>query len=172
MKVRLSLQCPAFRVHVPRWAYAPTSGEGAAKHGGRLNRPGLPALYLALDATTALEEYRQLSALMPPGLLVSYELRIGKVVDFSGGYTQAWDTLWQELTCDWRRLWFNEHIEPPSWLLADLALEAGAAGILFPSVANPGGTNLVLYTEALQGSDHLMVHDPADDLPKDQRSWE
>nr|WP_245682169.1 RES domain-containing protein [Halomonas gudaonensis] len=38
-------------MHVPRWAYAPTSGAGAAEHGGRLNRPGLPALYLALEAT-------------------------------------------------------------------------------------------------------------------------
>lgn len=172
MKVRLSLECPAYRVHVPRWAYAPTSGAGAAEHGGRLNRPGLPALYLALEVTTALEEYRQLSALMPPGLLVSYELQVGKVVDFSGGYSSEWDPLWQELTCDWRRLWFNEHIEPPSWLLADLALEAGAAGILFPSMIDPGGTNLVLYTEALEEGDYLMAHDPADDLPKDQRSWE
>ena len=53
MKVRQPLECAAYRVHVPRWAYAPTSGDGAAEHGGRLNRPGLPALYLALDATTA-----------------------------------------------------------------------------------------------------------------------
>lgn len=172
MKVRLPLECPAYRMHVPRWAYAPTSGAGAAEHGGRLNRPGLPALYLALDATTALEECRQLSALMPPGLLVSYELQIGKVVDFSGGYNSKWDSLWQELTCDWRRLWFNEHIEPPSWLLADLALEAGAAGILFPSITHAGGTNLVIYTEALKESDNLVAHDPAGDLPVDQRSWE
>lgn len=40
------------------------------------------------------------------------------------------------------------------------------------SVANPGGTNLVLYTEALQEGDRLMAYDPTDDLPKDQRSWE
>ncbi|MBB3192572.1 RES family NAD+ phosphorylase [Halomonas cerina] len=172
MKVTSSLEGAAYRVHVPRWAYAPTSGAGAAEHGGRLNRVGLPALYLALDATTALEEHRQLSVLMPPGLLVSYELCLGKVVDFSEGYTPAWDPLWLELTCDWRWLWFNKHIEPPSWLLADIALEAGAAGILFPSMANPGGTNLVLYTEALQEEDRLVAYDPADDLPKDQRSWE
>lgn len=172
MKVRESLECPAYRVHVPRWAWAPTSGAGAAEYGGRLNRPGVPALYLALETTTALEEYRQLSALMPPGLLVSYKLHVSRVVDFSGGYTQTWDPLWQELTCDWRRLWFNEHIEPPSWLLADVALECGAAGILFPSVANPGGTNLVLYTEVLPEGDRLVAYDPDDDLPKDQRSWE
>lgn len=172
MKVRESLACPAYRVHVPRWAWAPTSGAGAAAHGGRLNRPEVPAIYIALDTTTALEEYRQLSALMPPGPLVSYELQISRVVDFSCGYTPTWDPLWQELACDWSRLWFNEHIESPSWLLADVALEAGAAGILLPTLANPGGTNLMLYTEALQEGDRLVIYDPADDLPKDQRSWE
>ncbi|MCP1364550.1 RES domain-containing protein, partial [Halomonas sp. BBD48] len=58
---------PAYRVHVPRWAIAPTSGAGSAQHGGRLNRIGVSALYLALDEQTALTEYRQLSTLMPPG---------------------------------------------------------------------------------------------------------
>ena len=46
----------AYRMHVPRWASLPLSGEGAAKHGGRANRPGVAALYLALEAPTALAE--------------------------------------------------------------------------------------------------------------------
>lgn len=46
----------AYRVHSPRWASAPTSGEGAARHGGRANRPGISALYLALEPETALLE--------------------------------------------------------------------------------------------------------------------
>ena len=54
----------AYRVFVPRWAYAPTSGEGAAKHGGRVNRPGLEALYLSLDPETAVKEYQQVSTLL------------------------------------------------------------------------------------------------------------
>lgn len=37
----------AYRMHVPRWAVAPTSGAGAGKHGGRANRQGVEALYLA-----------------------------------------------------------------------------------------------------------------------------
>ena len=45
----------AYRMHSPKWAVWPTSGAGAAKHGGRANRPGLPALYLALDADTAVK---------------------------------------------------------------------------------------------------------------------
>ena len=51
--------------------------------------PAVLALYLALDATTALEEFRQLSALMPPGLIVSYELELTRVVDFTSGYPKA-----------------------------------------------------------------------------------
>lgn len=39
----------AYRMHMPKWAVAPTSGAGAASYGGRLNRPGIEALYLSLD---------------------------------------------------------------------------------------------------------------------------
>ena len=36
--------------------------------------------------------------LMPPLTLVAYELDLGPVVDFSGGYDPAhWRPLWQEL---------------------------------------------------------------------------
>jgi len=42
----------AYRMHAPRWATAPTSGAGAAAHGGRANRPGVSALYLALEHET------------------------------------------------------------------------------------------------------------------------
>ena len=169
---RLRLETVAYRVHVPKWSHAPTSGAGAAEHGGRLNRPGVPALYLALDEATALAEYKQLSPLLPPGLLVSYEVQVRNVVDFSGGHSGDWDELWQELHCDWRRLWFNERVEPPSWLLGDMTLEARGTGILFPSQINPSGTNLVLFTEALAEDDMLKVYDPDGRLPRDSSAWE
>lgn len=44
-----------------------------------------------------------------------------------------WSPLWEEFYCDWRELWFNQRVEPPSWVLADEALAAGAKGILFGS---------------------------------------
>ncbi|HQY10259.1 MAG TPA: RES family NAD+ phosphorylase, partial [Burkholderiaceae bacterium] len=47
------------RVISPAYAGTPLSGMGAARQGGRFNRPGQEALYLALDETTALAEYRQ-----------------------------------------------------------------------------------------------------------------
>ncbi|WP_422620224.1 RES domain-containing protein [Rhodoferax ferrireducens] len=67
---------------VPRWAVAPTSGAGAAKHGGRANRPGVEALYLAMETETAVREYQQVSTLLPPGTLTSYRLTAAPVVDF------------------------------------------------------------------------------------------
>lgn len=71
---------------------------------------------------------------MPPGLIVSYSVNVTHIVDFRAGYHSKWDNLWQELNCDWRKYWFNQRIEPPSWLLGDMALEQGAKGILFPSL--------------------------------------
>ncbi len=76
----------AYRMHVPKWAVAPTSGAGAARAGGRANRIGTSALYLALEVATAVAEYQQLSPLLPPGTLVSYRVTATPVVDFTSGY--------------------------------------------------------------------------------------
>lgn len=67
---------PFYRMHTPRWAVTPTSGAGAAKHGGRFNRPGVSALYLSDETQTAIAEYKQDPSLMPPGTLVQYELSL------------------------------------------------------------------------------------------------
>ena len=162
----------AYRMHTPKWAVTPTSGGGAAEHGGRVNRPGLAALYLALDEQTAINEYRQVSPLLSPGTLVSYQVRADPILDFRAGFASAqWPALWEEFFCDWRELWFNQHIEPPSWVLGDEAIAAGAKGILFASQARPGGTNLLLYTERLGPGDVVEAYDPAHTLPKNQQSW-
>lgn len=160
-----------YRAHVPEWASQPLSGAGAAKGGGRLNRIGTPALYLSDSIETAIAEYQQLSALMPPLTLVTYEVALGPVVDFSGGFDPAhWPALWGDLMCDWRRLAFYEGIDPPSWDIADQVRAAGHRGVLFPAVRGTG-TNLVLYPELLSAGDHLAVHDPDGRLPRDRASW-
>lgn len=161
----------AYRIHDPKWSYEPTSGAGAGRHGGRANRPGVNALYLSLELETALAEYKQIDALLPPALMVSYRIQVERVVDFRGGITAEWDALWQDFYCDWRKLYFNDGIEPPSWVIGDQVLAAGAKGILFKSVIT-GGTNLVLYNEALAGADSIEVHDPNHALPRNQASWE
>ena len=162
----------AYRMHTPRWAMAPTSGAGAAAHGGRANRPGTAALYLALEPETAVREFQQLSPLMPPGTLVSYTVRVAPVVDFRAGHDGArWSALWEEFHSDWRELWFNQRVEPPSWVLADEAIAAGAKGILFVSKLAPSGLNLVIYNDMLTTDDTLQVYDPTGALPKNQDSW-
>ncbi len=162
----------AYRMHTPRWATAPISGVGAATHGGRANRPGTPALYLALEPETAVREYQQLSPLMPPGTLVSYTVRLAPVVDFRAGYDAVrWSGLWEEFHCDWRELWFNQRVEPPSWVLAYEAIAAGAKGIVFASKLAPSWLNLVVYNDMLTGDNTLQVYDPTGALPKNQNSW-
>jgi len=161
-----------YRVIVPRWSHAPTSGAGAAIKGGRFNRPGLEALYLSKDAVTAVEEYRQHERLLPPGTLVTFLVGPLTVVDFSGGFDgDTWEPIWADYTCNWRRLAFDERSEPPSWVLGDLALDAGAAGILFPSSVHVGGINLVLFNSSQLPARMLRVHDPDGRLPGDARSW-
>lgn len=161
----------AYRMHKPVWATMPISGVGAGKHGGRVNRPGVNALYLSLDSQTAIAEYQQVSSLLPPGTLVAYTLSVAKLIDFTGGYDRSWPPLWQEFYCDWRRLWFDRRVEPPSWILGDEAIKACAKGILFMSTVNPGGRNLVLFIDHLDVSDRIEVFDPGGLLPKNRDSW-
>ena len=162
-----------YRMHTPRWASSPTSGAGAARQGGRANRRGVEALYLSAEYETAVDEYRQVSSLMPPGTLVSYDVEIADVADFREGFDRAagWAPIWEDFYCDWRRLAIVEKLEPPSWVVSDLVLQAGLKGILFPSVARLGGINLVVYPSALTPGDKLAAIDPRGDLPKDQASW-
>lgn len=128
-----------YRMHTPRWAHAPTSGAGAAKHGGRLNRPGIKALYLSEDVETAVAEYQQTAAVLPPGLLVSYQVELATVVDFSDGFsTASWEPIWEDFFCDWRKLVLSG-VEPPSWVIADIVLPSSAQGVRFPSTARPRG---------------------------------
>ena len=133
---------------------------------------GVSALYLSRDTQTALSEYQQLSSLMPPGTLVCCELEIGPVLDFTRSYQPGeWEQLWEDFFCDWRSLWFDKRIEPPSWVLGDMAMAAGAKGILFSSRLPAGGVNLVVYTDQLDSDDILKPYDPARLLPKNADSW-
>lgn len=161
-----------YRIIIPRWSHAPTSGAGAALKGGRFNRPGLEALYLSQTVETALEEYRQHARLLPPGTITTFLVSRLRIVDFSAGYVAGtWDPLWAEYGCNWRQMALDLKVEPPCWVLGDLALDAGAAGILFPSTVHSGGTNLVLFNSSGLPADTLSVYDPQRQLPRDPTSW-
>ncbi|HEU4855358.1 MAG TPA: RES family NAD+ phosphorylase [Nitrosospira sp.] len=171
IRVQLS-DLTAYRVLDPRWSSSPLSGAGAAKHGGRVNRPGIETLYLALDHNTAILEYKQLSTLLRPGTLVSYQVSVAYVIDFREGYIpSSWEPMWQDFYCDWRELWFNQHIEPPSWAIGDAVIASAAKGILFKSRYAGGDTNLVLYPDAFTNLDSMVVYDPDRLLEKKDPLW-
>lgn len=111
------------RAHHPRWAFLPLSGDGAAKSGGRFNRPGVPALYLSFDLATAEAEYRQDAEIADPMTVVSYVSHLPDLVDLRC-HDDTWDPLWVDWACDWRQMYVDD-IEPPSWALGDMLLAAG-----------------------------------------------
>jgi RES domain-containing protein len=125
-----------------------------------------------LDINTAVLEYQQISPLMPPGTLVSYRLTVDPVVDFTSGYQSSkWSALWEDFYCDWRACWFNQRIEPPSWIIGDEVIANGGKRILFRSGLSPGGVNLVHYVDELGPNDQLAVYDPQATLQRNQSSW-
>lgn len=156
----------------PRWSWLPTSGAGAAKSGGRYNRPGLEAVYLSFDPATALAEYQQTALFLPPATVASFRA-VARVVDLTrfNPDDENWDGLWSLWDTDWRDLLFNQHIEPPTWLLGEMTMAAGHHGILFPSVVHPGGNNLVLFPSTFGTEAALICLDPDHRLPRDDLSW-
>ena len=166
------LQTTLFRAHAPRWASTPASGAGAARQGGRFNRPGIEALYLSFSAATALYEYQQTSAFLPPCTLCSYQVQLGSLVDLRQlAFGPPWDELWMDWSDDWRHSRFELHIEPPTWVLSDMVRSEGHAGIIFPSMLGADGVNVVVYTDQLDADNWVKVLDPSHQLPKNQDSW-
>jgi RES domain-containing protein len=160
------------RFLTPKWAYVPLSGAGAAAEGGRFNRPGVEALYLARTPRTALEELKQGASIVLPATLAAYKVTASDVVDLSAGFDPAsWAPEWAGWDCSWKRIARIDRKIPPSWKLADEVISAGRRGILFPSTRDPRGVNLVLYPQNLAPADRVVVHDPDRRLPVDQASW-
>lgn len=160
------------RYLTPKWAFDPTSGTGAAIGGGRFNRPGVEALYLSRAPQTALEEYRQGASITPPATLAAYLVSLDQVVDFSAGFDPAsWPAEWKGWDCLWRQIARIDGKIPPSWRLGDVLIEAGYRGLLFPSLRDAGGTNLVVFNANLMKDDSVVVHDPEGRLPRNQSSW-
>jgi RES domain-containing protein len=75
-----------YRVFVPRYAGMPQSGMGAARQGGRFNRPGQEALYLSLETETALAEYQQDNPWIKPGTICAFFIRGLHVADLRAGF--------------------------------------------------------------------------------------
>jgi RES domain-containing protein len=55
-------------------------------------------------------------------------------------------------------------------VLADLVLAHDYTGILFPSQAHEGGSNVVVYSDRITDGNSVSVNDPDGGLPRDQSS--
>jgi RES domain-containing protein len=139
----------AYRAHDPRWAFAPTSGAGAAIHGGRFNPKGTAALYLALTIEGMFAEVSHgFAHRFPPLTVVTYDVDCSRLLDLTteAGLIAAGTDL-GALGCAWM-LERAEGRMPPTWTLAQRLIAAGAAGVVVPSFAvgaTEGMRNLVLW---------------------------
>lgn len=138
-----------YRAHHPMWAGDALSGMGAARHGGRFNRVGTPALYTSRDPMTAWAEAQQAFPFKPqPMTLVAYDVDCERMVDLTRpsvlrqlGSTPA------DLACGWEGL-ADLGIEPPTWTLADRLIGENVSGVVAPSYApgaGAGATNVVFW---------------------------
>lgn len=171
----IAFQGTVYRAHHPRWAYAPESGEGASRHGGRFNRPGTLALYTALRPETAwLEAQQGFAFKAQPMTMCGYEVDCADVVDLTARNTiDALGIDPGELACPWEDM-ADRGETPPTWQLSDRLIADGAAGIIIPSFADhagPDDRNLVLWNWGMNLPHKVCVVDDHGRLPKDDRSW-
>lgn len=121
---------------------------------------------------TALKEYQQTSVHLPPSMMCSYTIKVPLLlVDLRELDDSRWDPIWQLWNIDGRQC-RADGIDPPTWDMGDLVIGANHPGLIFPSTANPGGVNLVLFPQVFpSGEEVIVVNDPDGKLPRNDASW-
>lgn len=166
----------AYRAQHPKWAYAPLSGDGAKRFGGRFNRPGVATLYLSLDPTTLWMEAQQGFPFKPqPLTLVAYKVNCARVADLSDPKARrAALSSVTDLACAWEDI-ATRGGEPPTWQVAERLQSQSIDGIRVRSFA-PGcsdeNQNLVLWHWDKRGPCSICAIDDLDRLPKSSASWD
>ncbi|MWD28460.1 RES domain-containing protein [Aquicoccus sp. SCR17] len=138
-----------YRALNPYWAREPLSGEGAARHGGRFNLRGRPALYTALTIPGVLREAHQAGRFQPL-TLIAIEARVARVFDsrdaaalssYGADDATLSDPGWRDAMTRGR--------PAPGQALAERLIAEGHQGMIVRSFA-PGATaadlNLVLWS--------------------------
>jgi len=173
--VGFRLQTRVYRAHNPRWAFAPTSGRGAALYGGRFNPVDMPALYTSMRSETAWLEAQQAFPFKPqPLTLCAYEVDCADVVDLTDAKVRsAFGTSADWLAAPWE-LELADGATPTTWRLARTLIAAGYAGAVVPSFA-PGAAardiNVVFWYWQEARPYRVAVIDDEGRLPAEQRSW-
>lgn len=139
---------PLFRALHPRYTREPLSGEGARRYGGRFNRQGRSALYLASDFDTLRYEIARGGAFQP-SVVVEFVARISGLADGCDETVLARYGLTPGALADpeWR-LRMHRRETVPTQELAEALIDAGLAGIAVPSFAKGarrGSLNIVLW---------------------------
>src|SRR5690606_29492800 len=148
-----------WRIVSPRWSHAPLSGDGAARHGGRWNPPGVKALYLSREVETAFAEYQQELGTRP-GTFVAYDVTGARIADLREprrlrevGLTAG------DASAPWKEIAFVLKRRPASWDVFK-QLEKRADGLLVASIQRLGGVNLVLWRWNEEDGPTVTHHDP------------
>ncbi len=159
-----------WRMLAPKWAHDPLNGAGAALRGGRFNSPGMPALYMSEEFSTAVAEYEQDLGIRP-GTLCAYDVRSERIADLADARTlQTLGIDTAALRAPWKYIAFVEKRAPPTWSIAERLLRENVDGIRVPSV-QAAGFNLVLWRWNIEGTTRVAALDPLRELPADQSSW-
>jgi RES domain-containing protein len=140
------------------------SGDGAQRHGGRWNLPGLPTVYGSTTDTTALEECKANDRYYGvetkcPRLLVAIEARLTRMLDLTSPATRRWMhvTLTELGAEDWRKM-LAAGKESFTHAIGRAVAASGGSGLLARSATVRRGVNVIIFPE-VSTSDHLEVVD-------------
>lgn len=171
----MRLRGEVYRAHHPRWAYLPSSGEGAALHGGRFNPKGVAALYTSRRLETAwLEAQQGFPFKAQPMTICAYAVDCEDVLDLTDEAERVRQGVSiSDLACPWEDM-ASRGLTPPGWTMAKRLRAQGVVSVLVPSFApgaGPADVNAVFWRWSDSPPHQVCVVDDQKRLPKDDASW-